>query len=245
MNGIRLKKRRKELGLSGEKIAQELDTTRVTVSRWETGTSEPDDKTKLELARLLNTTVSYLIGETDNPEKADNSEKSDMKTQSPDIFTERVSLLMKRNFLSKKDMAKRLGMEYLTFWRKLKGERDIDVILLMKIAQVLGTTVSYLVGETDNPEKFVTAKTDTSFHMKGSENMVGEPVPFGNRKAVSSEIRKIQNKLFDITNSIADLYKDANRVIREELYANEVESQKLDDIQRTCVDLLKVLHPSF
>ena len=69
MNGIRLKKRRKELGLSGEKIAQELGTTRVTVSRWETGTSEPDDKTKLELARLLNTTVSYLIGETDEPER--------------------------------------------------------------------------------------------------------------------------------------------------------------------------------
>ena len=153
MNGIRLKKRRKELGLSGEKIAQELGTTRVTVSRWETGTSEPDDKTKLELARLLNTTVSYLIG------------------------------------------------------------------------------------ETDNPEKFVTAKTDTSFYMKGSENMVGKPTSF--------EVRKIQNKLFDIANSIADLYKDANRVIREELYANEVEFQKLDDIQRTCVDLLKVLHPSF
>ena len=240
MNGIRLKKRRKELGLSGEKIAQELDTTRVTVSRWETGTSEPDDKTKLELARLLNTTVSYLIGETDNPEKADNSEKSDMKTQSPDIpdiFTERVSLLMKRNFLSKKDMAMRLHVDYSTFWRKLNGRRNVDISALIQIAEILGTTVSYLIGETDNPEKFVAAKTDTSFNMKGSENMVGKPV--------SSEVRKIQNKLFDIANSIADLYKDANRVVREELYANEVEFQKLDDIQRTCVDLLKVLHPSF
>ena len=168
-----------------------------------------------------------------------------MTTLSPDIFTERVSLLMKRNFLSKKDMATRLHVDYSTFWRKLNGRRNVDISALIQIAEILGTTVSYLIGETDNPEKFVTAKTDTSFYMKGSENMVGEPTSFENRKAVSSEVRKIQNKLFDIANSIADLYKDANRVVREELYANEVEFQKLDDIQRTCVDLLKVLHPSF
>lgn len=31
--------------------------------------SEPDDETKIALAKLLNTTVAYLIGETDNPEK--------------------------------------------------------------------------------------------------------------------------------------------------------------------------------
>lgn len=69
MNGERAKKRRKELKLSSEKIAQELGTTRVTVLRWENGTSEPDDRTKIALARILDTSVAYLIGETDNPER--------------------------------------------------------------------------------------------------------------------------------------------------------------------------------
>ena len=67
MNGERLRERRKELGLSGEKVAEALGTTRVTISRWETGTSEPDDKTKLALAKVLNTSAAYLIGETNNP----------------------------------------------------------------------------------------------------------------------------------------------------------------------------------
>ena len=67
MNGERLKKMRKELGLSGEKIAQALDTTRVTVSRWESGISEPNDSKKIALAKMLNTSVAYLMGETDNP----------------------------------------------------------------------------------------------------------------------------------------------------------------------------------
>ncbi|MBQ7216503.1 MAG: helix-turn-helix transcriptional regulator [Synergistaceae bacterium] len=67
MYGERAKRRRKELGLSGEKVAEALGTTRVTVSRWESDTSEPDDRTKMALAKVLNTSVAYLIGETDNP----------------------------------------------------------------------------------------------------------------------------------------------------------------------------------
>ena len=70
MNGKRLKKLRKELGLSGEAIAQALDTTRVTVSRWESGVSEPNDKKKVALAKILNTSVAYLMGETNNPNPA-------------------------------------------------------------------------------------------------------------------------------------------------------------------------------
>lgn len=73
MNGERLRERRKKLGLSGEKVAEALGTTRVTISRWETGTSEPDDKTKLALAKILNTSVAYLIGETNNPNPLDMS----------------------------------------------------------------------------------------------------------------------------------------------------------------------------
>ena len=68
MNGERLRQMRKELRLSGEKVAKALDTTRVTVSRWENGTSEPNDKKKIALAKILNTSVAYLMGETDNPE---------------------------------------------------------------------------------------------------------------------------------------------------------------------------------
>ena len=69
MNGERAKKRRKELGLSAESVAQALNTTRVTISRWEAGISEPDDKKKAKLAEILNTSVAYLKGDIDTPER--------------------------------------------------------------------------------------------------------------------------------------------------------------------------------
>ena len=74
-----------------------------------------------------------------------------MGVQSPDIFTERVNKLMKRLSLSKKDMANRLNVDYSTFWRKLNGKRNVDIPVLIQIAGILGTSVSYLVGETNNP----------------------------------------------------------------------------------------------
>lgn len=72
-----------------------------------------------------------------------------MRVQSSDIFTQRVSELMRRNYLTKAEMAKRLNVDYSTFWRKLNGQRNVDMVLLKKIAEILGTSTAYLTGETD------------------------------------------------------------------------------------------------
>ena len=72
-------------------------------------------------------------------------------SQVSNILIKRTNQLMNKMYLTKREMAERLGMEYLTFWRKLNGKRGIDVTLLMKIAKVLGTSASYLLGETDSP----------------------------------------------------------------------------------------------
>ena len=68
MNGLRIKRRRKEVGLSAQDVAKFLRTTRGTIFRWEAGQNDPSDATKFELAKLLKTSVAYLMGETDNPD---------------------------------------------------------------------------------------------------------------------------------------------------------------------------------
>ena len=88
MNGKRLKKLRKELGLSGDAIAQALDTTRVTVSRWESGVSEPNDKKKVALAKILNTSVAYLMGETDNPSPIVHVEREQQEQKNEQYITD-------------------------------------------------------------------------------------------------------------------------------------------------------------
>ena len=71
--GQRIKKRRKELGLSVDEVAEKLGKNRATIYRYESNEIEKLPTTILEpLAKVLNTTPSYLMGWDDN----DNSENS-------------------------------------------------------------------------------------------------------------------------------------------------------------------------
>ena len=52
---------RKAAGLSQEALAERLNVTRQAVSKWETGEGKPDIDNLLPLAKLLHTTVDYLL----------------------------------------------------------------------------------------------------------------------------------------------------------------------------------------
>ena len=60
----KLQSLRKAAGLSQEQAAERLGVTRQAVSKWETGEGKPDIENLLPLARLLHTTVDYLLDDT-------------------------------------------------------------------------------------------------------------------------------------------------------------------------------------
>ncbi len=66
--GDRIKKRRKELGLSAEEIAKKIGVNKTTVYRYESKEIEKFPTDVLEpLAVALNTTPAYLMGWEDDP----------------------------------------------------------------------------------------------------------------------------------------------------------------------------------
>lgn len=67
--GERMKQRRKEIGLSAEKIAERLGVSPATIYRYEKGDIEkvPVD-IFAELAKILQTTPAYLMGWEEKPE---------------------------------------------------------------------------------------------------------------------------------------------------------------------------------
>lgn len=65
--GDTLRKARKRLGLKQEDLAQVLGVRRQTVGAWEKGTTSPDIAVLSRVAATLKTSVSYLVGETEDP----------------------------------------------------------------------------------------------------------------------------------------------------------------------------------
>lgn len=67
MKGERIAKRQTEIKMQTKDLLKELNVSGATLSRWKNNKNEPDDEMKIKLAGLLQTSVAYLMGETDEP----------------------------------------------------------------------------------------------------------------------------------------------------------------------------------
>lgn len=65
---------RREAGLSQEELADRLEVTRQSVSKWETGGGYPETEKIVRLGRLFGVSLDYLLGE-DQPDRAQRGER--------------------------------------------------------------------------------------------------------------------------------------------------------------------------
>ena len=84
----RLKELRQKKGLTQQNIADLVHVNRVTYTNWEKWNREPNFETLLKLASILNTTTSYLLGESDIQYGYGSKEFEEYIQNSPDIFSE-------------------------------------------------------------------------------------------------------------------------------------------------------------
>ena len=61
----RLKELRKDNNLTQKELAIKLGKSRTAVYEWETNGHEPDYDTLIQIARYLNVSIDYLLGNTD------------------------------------------------------------------------------------------------------------------------------------------------------------------------------------
>ena len=59
-----IRNERKKLGLTQEKLAKLLNTTRQNVSNWETGYNIPSIELLIKLADFFEVSTDYLLGRT-------------------------------------------------------------------------------------------------------------------------------------------------------------------------------------
>lgn len=64
---MRLKLLRKQKHMSQLSLAMKLNTTQMSISRYETGKREPDLKTLILIAYFFDVSIDYLLERTDNP----------------------------------------------------------------------------------------------------------------------------------------------------------------------------------
>lgn len=63
---MRLSELRKKKNITQQKLADHLRVSRSAVAMWETGASEPDNKTLDSIANYFDVSVDYLLGRSDS-----------------------------------------------------------------------------------------------------------------------------------------------------------------------------------
>ena len=67
MIGERLSELRKDVGMSQQELADRLSLTKYTISSYEREKTMPSDEIKIELAKIFNVSLDYLLGLIDEP----------------------------------------------------------------------------------------------------------------------------------------------------------------------------------
>lgn len=70
------------------------------------------------------------------------------------ILKLRIKDLREDNDLTQKDIARILMCDQSLYSKYERGERDIPLILLIKLADYYNTSLDYLVCRTNNPKKY-------------------------------------------------------------------------------------------
>ena len=78
--------------ISQAKLALILGVKENTVWRWENNKAKPDAETIVKIARALNTTTAYLLGETDTPKQEINSHNENITTIIPQTKEQSVKV---------------------------------------------------------------------------------------------------------------------------------------------------------
>ena len=61
----RIKELRQEKGILQSDLAKLLKMGQATISNWETGRHEPDQEALLEMSKLFDVSIDYILGNTD------------------------------------------------------------------------------------------------------------------------------------------------------------------------------------
>ena len=66
----------------------------------------------------------------------------------------RIKDLREDRDLNQTKVAKMLGMSQTGYSKYETGENDIPTAILIKLAKFYNTSIDYLLGETDNPQRY-------------------------------------------------------------------------------------------
>lgn len=181
-----LKKLRKDKGLTQQELAQEMETTKLTISNWENEKHTIKADKAQQLADYFGVSVGYLLGYSNNPKRYD-----DEIVMEPE---ERLTVVHSRE-RDDKEKQERMFKDFVTFFRdNIIFISDDEILSLFSMVQATN-----LNNATPRGRQF----TDLIFSDNDESKQIIDDysLVFGNEFARNDLEEQIHGYIYDETKS--------------------------------------------
>lgn len=181
-----LKKLRKDKGLTQQELAQEMETTKLTISNWENEKHTIKADKAQQLADYFGVSVGYLLGYSNNPKRYD-----DEIVMEPE---ERLTVVHSRERYDK-EKQERMFKDFVTFFRdNIIFISDDEILSLFSMVQAAN-----LNNATPRGRQF----TDLIFSDNDESKQIIDDysLVFGNEFARNDLEEQIHGYIYDETNT--------------------------------------------
>ncbi|HFZ7051808.1 TPA: helix-turn-helix domain-containing protein [Streptococcus agalactiae] len=140
----KLREERKKRGYTQDEMSKLLAIGQSAYAKWENGRTEPTLDNIIKLANILDVTVDYLLGRSDNFSNTIVLSKNNMKS-----FSKRLKELRLEKNQTQQEVADELGVNRVNVTRWEKGNTEPSFSKLIELSKLLNTTPNYLLGVSD------------------------------------------------------------------------------------------------
>lgn len=153
MFGERIAEQRKKLGLSQEELAEKLNISQKSISKYERGDRRPSYEVLVLMAALFDVTTDYLLGEEIC------------------MVGTRIAELRKGSGMTQENLAEALNISCSTLAGYEAENKHPPYRTLVKIAKYFGVSIYYLMGITD---RLLGEEESGETHIVGGGNIIKE-----------------------------------------------------------------------
>ncbi len=140
MNISKIAKERKKLGLSQEELATRLKVSQKSISKYECGTRRPSYETLLEMSKLFNVSIDYLLG---NSTPTDVLSKPESQIGG---YDNSINYWIAQTGLSENEISHKLGISKDLLSDYIKERTPIPYKILSALSEICEVSTDCLLG---------------------------------------------------------------------------------------------------
>lgn len=147
MNNLRIIRKSKNYTM--KHLGKLIGKSESAISQYETGKRQLDSPTLIKLAKVLNTTVDYLLGVDNNLHQNNTALIKKAEIEETAIIGERIKTLRKSNNLTQTEFGKLFGIGKTTVSSYETGNSCPNDSIKLAICRFFNVTTDYLLGNSN------------------------------------------------------------------------------------------------